>query len=206
MVVVFVLLAAIAVVFATNSCQSSSVNAVSESTRGTVAPNSPNESSADVSNPLTSDAVKSIMQDIDNRVSWIKVHIDHQWYDDHYEGDTAIYRYFAQGVEDDSVTTYFLYYDKYGKLIYSEIAHYRAALYSIFFHSNELLYVEVGPFHAGGTFINGNISDVQTVIAEDPSYAFVLEDLAFCLSHAYQSNLSPASPTSPTTSTNSTID
>jgi len=33
--------------------------------------------------------------------------------------------------------------------------------------------------------INGGISNVQIAIAEDPRFSFVLEDLAFCLSHAY---------------------
>jgi len=50
-----------------------------------------------------------------------------------------------------------------------------------------LLHTKVGPFsYTGGLFIDGDISIVQKVIAEDPNYVFVLEDLAFCLSHAYQ--------------------
>ena len=126
------------------------------------------------------DVVKNIMQDIDNRVVWVQARIEYKWYEDHYDDDTVIYRSLEQGAEDDSLTSYYLYYDERGKLIYAEIAHYRSALYSIYFHDDQLLHVEVGPFsYAGGLFIHGDISNVQVVITEDPSYAFVLEDLYY---------------------------
>ena len=131
--------------------------------------------------------VIDIMKDADNRVSWIKERIDYKWYEDHFDENDVIYRCFEQGVEGESYTTYFLYYDEHGNLIYAEIVHYRSANYSIYFHNDKLLHVEVGPFHDGGSFVNGDISDAQIAIAKDPHYAFILEDLAFCLSHAYQS-------------------
>jgi hypothetical protein len=141
-------------------------------------------------NRLVNDAdmVKRIMQDIDNRVMWINELIDQKWYEDHYDGDTVIYRYFDKGVdEDESLTLYDLYYDERGKLIYADIAHYRDVHYSIYFHDNLLLHVELGHFqYAGGSFKGGDISNVQVIISEDPFYTFVLEDLAFCLSHAYK--------------------
>ena len=153
-----------------------------ENSKSITTPNGTDKSGADVSEPL---APENTMQDIDNRVSWIKERIDNKWYEDHYEDDTVIFRYFYQGVEGASLTTYYLYYDERGKLIYAEMAHYRGALYSIFFHNDKLFHVQVGPFYTGGAFIDGDISDVQVVITEDSHYAFVLEDLAFCLSHAY---------------------
>ena len=158
-----------------------------ENINNMITPNSTNASSVVKSGAISTDAKRKIMQDINSRVSWIKKLIDNQWYYDHYYFDGVIYRYFCKGIEDNSLITYYFYYDEYEKLIYAEIAHYRTALYSISFHSNELFHVKVGPFdYSGGAFIDGNISDVQIVIAENPSYAFVLEDLAFCLSHAYQ--------------------
>ena len=140
---------------------------------------------------LTPEAVKSIVQDIDNRVSWVKDQINNQWYDNHYDGDIVIYRYFEQDMYEDSFTTYDAYYDENGKLIYVNIVHYRSIMYFIYFHNDELLHVTVGsdyPFE--GSVIDGDISDLQTIITEAPIYAFILEDLAFCLSHAYSADSS----------------
>ena len=131
-------------------------------------------------------AKTNIIKDIDDRVSLINNRINYDWYNDYYDGDIVMYRQFYNGVEGDSLTVFFLYYDEEGKLIYADIGHYRAADYSIYFHNNVLLYVQVGPFYSEGKFINGDINDVQVIITEDPIYTFVLEDLAFCLSHAYQ--------------------
>ena len=147
-----------------------------------VAQNGSNEKSVNMSDALTYDTIEGIRQDIYNRVLWIKTHIDNQLHENYYEGGNAIYQYVTQGVEGDSLATYFFYYNEAGKLIYAEIAHYRAALYSIYFHNNKLLHVEVGSFsYVGESFINGGLAEVEIVIAEDPSYAFVLEDIAFCL-------------------------
>ena len=151
-------------------------------------PSVPDEPIEDMPTP-SSDVVKGLIQGIDSRVSWIKERINYRGHRAHYDGDVMIYRGFYEGVDEDSFVTYAFYYDENGSLIYVEISHYRSALYDIYFHNDTLLYVTVGPFsYSGGPFIDGDISDVQTVIAEAPQYAFVLEDLAFCLSNAYQSN------------------
>ena len=198
--VIIVLLAAITVAFAEIRYYESDVENISscESASSLVATSNDNASNIAVFDSLTSDTAdaadtaEKIMSNIDNRVSWIKDRIDHHWYNDYYDDDTVIYRYFDCDAGSDSFTTYDSYYNELGKLIYVEIAHYRAAQYSIFFNNNKLLHLAVGPFsYSGGPFINGDISDVQTVVADDPSYAFVLEDLAFCLCHAYATNSSP---------------
>ena len=55
--------------------------------------------------------------------------------------------------------------------------------YSIYYHNDKLLHVEVGPFIKGGLFINGNMANVENVIKKDPSFAFVLEDNSLCLEY-----------------------
>jgi len=129
--------------------------------------------------------IEELLDRIDERVSLVKERINTDWYNEYYEDDIVIYRHFINGVEGETLTGFYMYYDEEGKLVFAEIIHYRAANYSIYFHNNVLLHIEVGPFSSGGMFINGDINDVQVVTAEDPMYTFVLEDLAFCLSHAY---------------------
>jgi len=137
--------------------------------------------------PLESKNCKSeIMKDIDKRVSWIEKRINHQWYNEHRDGNITIYKYIDYDADEESFSVS-LYYNDEGKLIYAVITHYRAEVYSIYFDNDELLYVEVGPYSIdGGVYIEGGITDVQVAITKYPHYAFVLNDLAICLSHAYQ--------------------
>lgn len=135
---------------------------------------------------LNDNDIKNIMHKIDFRVKQVKNNINQNFYMDHYDGDILMFRYFDTGDLQESYTTYYLYYNKQGRIIYAEIAHYRGALYSIYFHNDELFHVEVGPFVEDGLSINGNMADVETVIEKDPSYTFVREDSSFCLDNAYK--------------------
>mgnify|MGYP001141224642 CR=1 FL=1 len=60
------------------------------------------------------------------------------------------------------------------------------ALYSIYFHNNELLHVEVGPSLEGGLSINGGMEEVEAVVKKDSSFNFVQEDISSCLESAYK--------------------
>ncbi len=130
---------------------------------------------------LSDEEIKDIMQKIDSRVKNVKDRIDRNFNGDHYEGDRLIFRHFENGGEQESFTEYHLYYDEQGKLIYADIAHYRGALYSIYFHNDELLHVEF----EGGLSVNG-VADVEAVVKKDPSYAFIQEDTSLCLENAYR--------------------
>lgn len=127
-----------------------------------------------------------IMQKIDSRVKEVNDRVKGELYEDHYDKDILMFRYFENGVEQESLTQYYLYYNEQGKLIYADIAHYRGALYAIYFHNDELLHTKVGPFSKGGTFIDGDVANVKDVIEKDPDYAFVLEDYSLCLENAYK--------------------
>ena len=140
----------------------------------------------DSSMDLSAKDMKNIMQKIDSRVRKVNDSLNDEFYKDHYEKDVPIFRYFKRGVGQESLAEYYLYYNKQGKLIYADITHYRDALYSIYFHNDELLHVEVGPFSEGGLFINGGMENIKEVIKKDPSYAFVLEDSSLCLEYAYK--------------------
>lgn len=124
-----------------------------------------------------------VMQKIDFQVKKIKDRINFN--KDYYDEDIPVFRHFENGIEQEFYTQYYLYYNEQGKLIYAEITHYRGASYSIYYHKDELLHVEVGPFYKGGLFINGDMADVETVIKKDSDYAFVLEDNSLCLEYAY---------------------
>lgn len=141
--------------------------------------------SLDSSKHFSDKDIKNIMQKIDFRVEKIKDGINHNFYKDYYDGDVPMFRYFKNGIEQESLTEYCLYYDEQGKLIYADITHYRGASYSIYYYNDELLHVEVGPFYESGLSINGDMADVETVIKKDTSYAFVLEDNSLCLEYAY---------------------
>lgn len=139
------------------------------------------------SGDITSESsdVKSIMQNIDLQVKKIKNRINFNFNKEYYDGDIPVFRHFENGIEQQSFTQYDLYYNEQGKLIYAEITHYRGALYSIYYHKDGLLHVEVGPFYEGGLSINGDMADVETVIKKDSHYAFILEDNSLCLEYAY---------------------
>ncbi len=130
--------------------------------------------------------VKNIMGKIDARVKEVKDRLNGEFYRDHYDRDNLMFRYFDRGLEGESLAVYDLYYDEQGKLIYADIAHYRGALYSIYFHNNELLHVEVGPSLEGGLSINGGMEEVEAVVKKDSSFNFVQEDISSCLESAYK--------------------
>ena len=135
---------------------------------------------------LSAKDFKNIMRKIDSRVTKVKHITNYEYGKDYYDKDILVYRYFKHVFGKESLAGYDLYYDEQGKLIYAEIAHYRDALYNIYFHNDELLHVEVGPFGDGDPYINGDMANVKSVIKKDPSYSFVLEDLSLCLGHAYK--------------------
>lgn len=142
------------------------------------------------SGDITSESsdIKSIMQKIDLQVKKIKNRINFNYNKDYYDEDIPVFRHFENGIEQELFTQYYLYYNEQGKLIYAEIAHYRGALYSIYYHKDELLYTKVGPFSddEDELFINGNMQDVEETIGKDSDYEFVRRDISFCLDHAYK--------------------
>ena len=163
-------------------------NTPDTSTKSTIVSNNASSDSndklaLDSSKYFSDEDIKNIMHKTDSRVKKVKDRINHNFYKDYYDGDIPMFRYFNNGMEQESLTEYWLYYDERGKLIYADITHYRGASYSIYYHDDELLHVEVGPFFEGGLFINGNMVNVETVIKKDPSYAFVLEDNSLCLEY-----------------------
>ena len=135
---------------------------------------------------LSAEDIKNIMRETDSEVKEINSRLDNEFYKDYYDRDILRFRYFSCGVEQESLSIYRLYYDQQGKLIYADIAHYRGALYSIYFYGDELLHVETGSFAEGGLFINGGMENVRDVIEKEPGYAFVLKDSSLCLEHAYK--------------------
>lgn len=156
-------------------------------TSNTASPDSNDKLVLDSSEHLSAKDIKNIMREIDSRVKEVNDKLNHEFYKDYYDGDILMYHYFERGVdEQDSYANYHLYYNEQGKLIYADITHYRGALYSIYFHNDELLHVEVGPSSEGGLSINGDMANVKAVIKKDPHYAFVLEDNSLCLEYAYK--------------------
>lgn len=153
-----------------------------------------NAASADSNNKLLLESseqyndkdINDIMKEIDSKVKEINDRLIGNFYEDYYDGDIIMFRHFNRDAEQESFAEYYLYYNGQGKLIYADIAHYRGALYSIYFHNDELLHVEVGPSYEGGLSINGNMKDVKAVINKDSSYTFVLEDCSLCLEYAYK--------------------
>jgi len=151
-----------------------------------------NDSYIDAENSLAESDIDDIMQNIDERVLKINENLvcpdGDTFSKDCYDGEILVYRRFACYFDHESSASYILYYDEYGYLIYADITHYRGALYSIYFHNDKLLHVEVGPFLTGESFINGGIENVESVIKKDDFYLFVLEDITICLEKAYYYN------------------
>ncbi len=145
-----------------------------------------NETEVDSSKSLIGNDIENTMQKIDSRVAKIKNSLNYEYYKDYYDKGILVFRYFKHDFDKELSAEYNLYYDEQGKLIYAEITHYRGVLYSIYFHNDELLHVEVGPFFEGGPYINGGMENVKAVIKKDSSYAFVLDDISLCLEHAYK--------------------
>ncbi len=163
-------------------------NAPDTSTKSTIVSNNASSDSndklaLDSSKHLSDEDIKNIMHKTDSRVKKINDKINYNFYKDYYDGDIPMFRYFNNDMEQESLTEYWLYYDERGKLVYADITHYRGASYSIYYHNDKLLHVEVGPFIKGGLFINGNMANVENVIKKDPSFAFVLEDNSLCLEY-----------------------
>jgi len=161
-------------------------NSSNTNTKSVIVSNTTSSDSNDKSKHLSAKEIKNIMQKIDSRVKKVNDSLNYEYYKDHYDRNILVYRNFSRGVESESFTDYSLYYDEQGKLIYADISHYRGALYSIYFHDDGLLHVEVGPFSEGELFINGDMANVKAVTKKDPSYAFVLEDISLCLEQAYK--------------------
>lgn len=148
---------------------------------------SSNEFALDSSKHLSDKDIKNIMKKTDSRVEKVNDRIHNNYYKDYYDGDIPMFKYFEN---EELSADYFLYYDERGKLIYADITHYRAASYSIYYYNDELLHVEVGPFLEGELSINGDMANVESVIKQEPRYAFVLEDNSLCLEHGiYNKNL-----------------
>lgn len=163
-------------------------NAPDISTKSTIVSNNASSDgidklALDSSKRLSNEDIKNIMHKTDSRVKKVKDKINYNFYKDYYDGDIPVFRYFNNDMEQESLTEYWLYYDERGKLVYADITHYRGASYSIYYHNDKLLHVEVGPFIEGGLFINGNMANVENVIKKDPSFAFVLEDTSLCLEY-----------------------
>ena len=180
---------------------------------------------------LTASIVDNIIQDIDDRVSWIKeglgefIHKDGELFGGHYEGfsyeisenfrdyyygDSLLHRIFSRDIDHENFVVYSMFYGKYDNLIYAEMVHYRGAMYSMYFSEDALVHTEVGPFSysEGAPFVNGDLAHVKAVIKEDGFFVFILEDLAACLENAYvtvsgssEVRLAQLEITPPTTST-----
>lgn len=143
-----------------------------------------NAESADIT--LTGSDVKSAMREIDLQVKKIENRINFNYNKDYYyDEDIPMFRQFENIIDQETFTHYDLYYNEQGKLIYAEITHYRGPLYSIYYHKDELMHVEVGPFYEGGLSVNGDMADVEATIKKDSDYAFILEDNSLCLEYAY---------------------
>jgi len=151
----------------------------------------------DISSPVIEDSTENIIELIDARILWIKEHLNsficiEESNEDYYDGNYLVCRRFYQYLDSQSlsssadVNSYTLYYDEHENLIYADIIRYRGPLYSIYIQDNELLHVEVGPFSSErGTYVNGNIADVEKIIKEDAYFIFILEDIAICLENAH---------------------
>ena len=160
----------------------------------TASPNSNDKLLMDTPKPLSSKDIKNIMKEIDSRVKKVNDRLNYEYYKDYYDGEILIFRNFHCDVDTESFAVYYLYYNEQGKLIYADIAHYRDALYSIYFHNDELLHVEVGSIH-------GDMAAVKAVIEKDPSFDFVLKDISLCLENAYKS-VTPDAGIEPATEVN----
>ena len=129
--------------------------------------------------------VKSAVREIDLQVKKIKNRINYSYDKDYYDGNIPVFRQFENIIDQETYAQYELYYNNQGKLICAEITHYRGPLYSIYYHKDKLLHVEVGPFYDGGISVNGDMVDVENAIKKDSHYAFILEDNSLCLEYAY---------------------
>lgn len=146
--------------------------------------------------PAEDESIQSVMEHIDIRILGIKNNLDSFTCIDnneelnYYDGNNLVCRWFYNCFEPESLSGaefvfYELYYDEYNNLIFADITHYRGPAYSIYFQNNELLHVEVGAATSERTSVNGDITALEDAIREDAYLAFVLEDMAICLEHAY---------------------
>lgn len=170
-------------------CKNNAINVSSpKNLTSMVSPKDNDKSDVDMPTPITEETTGSIIHNIDDRVSWIKecsksfICKEGEGCWDCYDGNSLVHRSFFYNFDHESFVVYNLYYDEFGNLIYADIAHYRSTLYSIYFHNDGLLYAYVDK----GSYINGDLAHVEAVIKEDANYAFILEDLALCLEHAYK--------------------
>ena len=137
--------------------------------------------------PSDTETICNIRKNIDVRVSEINNSINREYYNDHYDGDTLVFRYVMHEFDEESFAQYYMYYDNMGEIAYVDITHYRAAMYSIYFSNDKLLYTEVGPSkYNDPLFIRGGIEAVETIMEKTDRYNFVLEDVRICLENAYK--------------------
>lgn len=149
----------------------------------------------DVSALSTEDDIGKTIQDINDRVLWINENLenlvckDFDGYDDYYNENQLVLRKIFYKFSDEPYSPYAwyeLYYNEFEKVIYADIFHYRAAVYDMYFHNSLLLYTEVGPFKTGGTFVNGDINQIEEAISKEEFFIFVLQDIEICLEYAYK--------------------
>ena len=126
---------------------------------------------------------------IDERRSWIEDNFgnltlkDDGERRDYLEGDHLAYRqfYINGDIEpyDERFTSFTLYYDSTGSLIYAEVGHYRSHGFSIYLKEGQIFYIGFGP-------VDGYFRYAREVIEGDERAAFMLEDIDICLDNAYQ--------------------
>lgn len=94
----------------------------------------------------------------------------------YYDGNILICRYFYLNPDhasiDETFTTYYSYYDEFGKLISGTVAHYRSLLIDVYFQNDEVIYVD-GP-------TQGGLDEVIAAIKESEKRSVILNDISYC--------------------------
>ena len=140
---------------------------------------------------------KAILQEINERVSWINENAEQsakeEFSDDNadygytqYINNILVCRYFSYYFDHERFAVYVLYYSESGQLIYADISHYRGTMYSIYFQNDELFYVDVESSIGKETSIRGGMEEINNAIETSDEYSFVLEDIRVCLAYAYK--------------------
>lgn len=129
-----------------------------------------------------------VIVQLDERVSWIMKKEEsqsatkHESFEDFHIQSELVRRYFVLEYVQSEPTTYYLYYDNCGALIYAEIAHYRSYLYSIYFDKDEVLYV----YWEENLNLNGDLAYVESHIEENSNYSVILDDVKEIFEYAYR--------------------
>ena len=104
---------------------------------------------------------------------------------DYLEDDHLAYRQFYINSDikpyDERFTSFSLYYDSTGSLIYAEVGHYRSHGFSIYLKEGQIFYIGYGP-------VDGYFRYAREVIEGNERAAFMLEDIDICLDNAYQAD------------------